>query len=180
MSSFTAFLDQIANTPFADSTLNTEAHNNPHAIPTPIDVSALYRLVQDQMQTLFSTAPSDGNRRFLEDLITSLEADIDNPPEKVVGVRQEFLDGLDRVSKKSLKKDDACPICAERFLDDPYCLVVELPCHKSHRFDLECVSPWLQSKGTCPMCRKDMTAKKKAPAPVNDDDEEGDGDMLYA
>lgn len=96
-------------------------------------------------------------------------------------MRQEYLDGLDRVSRKALKDDDDCPICAERYLDDPYPLVVELPCGGSHRFDLECVGPWLQSKGTCPMCRDDLTKKKviEVPKADDDDEEEDDVDGLY-
>jgi hypothetical protein len=180
MSSFFSLLNQIAtNSNAALSTQSeTQPHNNPFAVPTPVDAAALFRLLQEQMQTLFSSAPSEGNREFLEELIRSLESDIDNPPTEIRGVTQEFLDTLERVSRKALKKDDSCPICAERFLDDKYCLVVELPCHRSHRFDLECVSPWLQSKGSCPMCRKDMNKKKeKIVVPDNDEEEEDD---LYA
>jgi len=124
------------------------------------------------METLATTAPSDANRDFLTRLIASLEEDILDPPEDVRGVSQEFLDGLDRVPRKRLGKEDACPICAESFLDDKYCLVVELPCHKSHRFDLECVGPWLQSKGCCPLCRKDFV--KKAERVVDSEEEEDD------
>lgn len=35
--------------------------------------------------------------------------------------------------------------------------MVELQCHHSHNFDLECVGPWLQLKGTCAICRTDFT-----------------------
>ena len=90
-------------------------------------------------------------------LIDSLNSDIFNPPKDVEGVSQEFLDVLERVPKKNLKLDNACPICAEKFLDDQYPLTVELKCHHSHKFDLECVGPWLQLKGTCPICRTDFT-----------------------
>ncbi|KAH8666628.1 hypothetical protein BX600DRAFT_462121 [Xylariales sp. PMI_506] len=172
MSSFTSHLHQIS--PDSASTTNPT-----HAAgPTPVDAAALFRLVQDQMATLADSAPSEGNRNFLESLITMLESDVDNPPDRIKGVTQEYLDSLDRVSNKKLKKEDSCPICAESFLDDQYPLVVELPCHGAHRFDLECVGPWLMSKGTCPMCRKDLTEKKKIEIP-DDDEEEDDANGLY-
>ncbi|EEY21978.1 conserved hypothetical protein [Verticillium alfalfae VaMs.102] len=102
-----------------------------------------------------------------------------SPPVEIPGVGQSYLDALDRVDRKTLGQEEQCPICAERFLDDQYCLVVELPCHHSHRFDLECVGPWLMGKGSCPMCRKDLTKKKEVPI-VQDDEEDDDPDGLYA
>ncbi|KAI0133668.1 hypothetical protein BJ170DRAFT_607095 [Xylariales sp. AK1849] len=173
MSSFTSHLHQIS----PESTSNTTSSTF-HAGPTPPEAAALFRLVQDQMATLAATAPSEGNHDFLMSLINSLGDDVDHPPEHIRGVTQEYLDSLDRVPNKKLKKEDKCPICAEPHLDDQYPLVVELPCHGSHKFDLECVGPWLMSKGTCPLCRKDLTAKKKVEIPV-DDEEDGDADGLY-
>ncbi|KAF3905225.1 hypothetical protein ABW21_db0202171 [Orbilia brochopaga] len=89
------------------------------------------------------------------------------------GVSQEFLDGLERVPKKELVQADICPICNTPFLLDQYPLVVRLPCHKSHVFDLECISPWLKLHTTCPLDRIDVT-KKKTPPPVVEDEEEWD------
>ena len=89
------------------------------------------------------------------------------------------MDALDRVDRKKLGKDDDCAICKVPYLEDEYCLVVELPCKGAHQFDLECVGPWLRSKGTCPMCRQEMGKKKEVPV-VEEDDEESDGDMMYA
>lgn len=130
------------------------------------------------MGTLATTAPTPENRTFLEDLVSALELDVSNPPVDIPGVSQEFVDSLERVDRKTLKEDDTCPICAEKYLDDKYCLVVELPCHGSHRFDLECVGPWLRGKGSCPLCRKELAKKKEVPKV--EDDEEEDMDGLYA
>jgi hypothetical protein len=207
MSSFNSFLSQLSTQP-GPGAPPEQQHNNPHATPTPVDAAALFRLVQDQFRTLLTDAPppdldpnnrratndadsSDdeedaegaarflaGHRRLLQTLYEALEADIASPPKEISGLQQEDLDTLDRVPKARLDEGDRCPICAECFLDDKYPLVVRLPCHASHRFDLECVAPWLQSKGTCPMCRKDLRRKKRImEVKVNDD--EDDGDMLY-
>lgn len=43
---------------------------------------------------------------------------------------------------------------------DPYPLVIRLPCHKDHLFDLECIQPWLRLNATCPLDRKDLLHKR--------------------
>lgn len=196
MSSFTSQLHQITNESSSSApgahTQTQEQHNNPHALPTPTDLVGLFRLVQDQFSTLAVDSPDATNRDLLQTLSEALEADLMNLPKQVEGVSQEFLDTLDRVPKKSLKKDDACPICAEKFLDDQYPLVVELQCHHTHRYDLDCVAPWLQLKGTCPMCRQDLTKydpKKKGVSErieklwqgksAEEEEDDEDPDMLY-
>ncbi|KHO01790.1 Zinc finger, RING/FYVE/PHD-type [Metarhizium album ARSEF 1941] len=172
MDSFFSLLNRISDSGTATP------HNNPHATPTLPDMANIFRLLQDQMQTLASTAPTAENRSFLMDLVDALDQDILDPPDQLRGVSQEFLDSLDRVSRKKLRKDDDCAICKIPYLEDPYCLVVELPCKGAHQFDLECVGPWLRSKGTCPMCREEVGRQK--PAVVQDDDEGDDMDMIYA
>ncbi len=181
MSSFTSHLHQISTSGDGDPATTTAPRPARHLGPTPVDAAALYRLVQEQLAALMADAPTDANRGFLESLVRLLEADVDAPPARIPGVTQAFLDGLDRVPRRALAPDDGCPICAEPHLDDPYCLVVELPCPGRHRFDLECVGPWLQSKGTCPMCRHDLTKKKVVEVPKDDDedDEDDDVDGLY-
>lgn len=188
MSTFAAHLDNLLPDSSSTSQSHHEPHNNPHAVPNPSDTSALFRLLQDQMGTLATTAPTDANRAFLESLVDSLELDIARPPQQIEGVTQEFLDGLDRVPRKTLKgkeageEADTCPICAERYLDDQYCLVVELPCKGRHRFDLECVGPWLRGKGTCPMCRAEVGKRKVVveEKKTEEEEEEDDMDGLYA
>jgi len=182
MSTFTSHLHQILpDSSASPSTTTDHRHNNPHATPNPNDLAALFRLLQDQMGTLAMSAPNEANRAFLSELVEALEVDVAHPPTKIQGVSQEYLDGLDRVSRKTLKEDETCPICAEKYLDDQYCLVVELPCHHSHRFDLECVGPWLRSKGTCPLCRKDLLKEKEVEIVKDEDEEDNDDpDGLYA
>ncbi|KAI0539096.1 hypothetical protein GGR58DRAFT_500535 [Xylaria digitata] len=164
MSSFESHLHQI--TPDPSSRVG----------PTPADVMGQIQLVQDQFATLAVDAPTDANRGFLVSLIRTLEQDTANL-DSVKGVSQLYLDNLDRVSHKKLRSDPEgeCMICAEKFLDDPHPLVVELPCHGKHIFDLECIGPWLLTKGTCPACRKDLTEKKKIEIPKDEEEEDDDG-----
>ncbi|CAK7219311.1 hypothetical protein SBRCBS47491_003804 [Sporothrix bragantina] len=180
MSTFTAHLNNVstANSASAAGHAADAAHNNPHATPTPVDVAAVFRLLQDQMLTLLPDSPNAANRELLEQLAGQLEQQIADPPREIAGVTQEYLDTLDRVPKKRLGKDESCPICVERYLDDPYALVVELPCHASHRFDLECVGPWLLAKGSCPLCRTDLTKKKQLVVVPDEEEEEDDGGMF--
>lgn len=112
---------------------------------------------------------------LLTSLISELEEGADSPPTEVEGVSQAFLDALERVDRKKLG-EGSCPICGERFRDDEYPLVVQLPCHPKHWFDLECVGPWLRLKGTCPLDRKAVGERKKVV--VVDSEEEDYDDMI--
>ncbi|XP_020151380.1 uncharacterized protein [Aegilops tauschii subsp. strangulata] len=67
---------------------------------------------------------------------------------------------------ESLKTVDApsdghdCPICME---DDNSAAWKETPCE--HRFHGRCVERWLQAKGSCPMCRRQLVTMPAAAAP---------------
>ena len=64
---------------------------------------------------------------------------------------------------------------------DPYPLVVRLPCHPQHKFDLDCIRPWLKLNSTCPLDRKDLAKKKSIPIPKPKDDEsEEEYDEFFA
>ncbi|CZR52039.1 uncharacterized protein PAC_01916 [Phialocephala subalpina] len=165
------FFSQLSNVE-----TSSPSHHNPHAEPTPVEVVAAYNLLRQQYESLLQSAPITSDPTVLNSLISSLETQMDSPPTTVSGVPQSYLDELERVPKKALKKGDTCPICAEKFLDDEYPLVVVLPCHKSHRFDLDCVGPWLRLNGTCPLDRKELM-KKKEVIKVPDDYEEEFDDM---
>ena len=63
-------------------------------------------------------AETSGNRTGeQESFIAQLLQHAREPPEEVVGVSQDFMDNLERVPKKQLKKTEECPICAQPFLD---------------------------------------------------------------
>lgn len=178
MSSFFSFLSQITTEP-APGSLETERHHNPHAQANPVDTANLLRLLQDQFATLLADSPSADNRTFLQALIQEIDADVSDLP-ALHGVSQDFIDNLDRVSKKALvgpRGQEQCAICACKFTDDPHPLVVELPCNPHHCFDLECIAPWLRSRGTCPMCRRDFVKKKEQ---VQIEDSEEEYDDMYA
>lgn len=129
-------------------------------------------------------ADSDLLESMIENLLQSAEA----PPKEVQGVDEEYIANLERVNIRKVKKGTDCPICGERFSDDPHPLIVRLPCHPNHIFDLECISPWLRLNGTCPLDRTDLAKRerdrkkkrleeiKKKAAP---DDEEEEWDGLY-
>ena len=68
---------------------------------------------------------------------------------------------------------------ADDIYQDPHPLVVQLPCHKDHLFDLECITPWLKLNPTCPLDRKELV-KKNAPPPPPDEEEDGEYDDMYA
>ncbi|ODV96969.1 hypothetical protein PACTADRAFT_39446, partial [Pachysolen tannophilus NRRL Y-2460] len=86
------------------------------------------------------------------------------------GVGESFLDTLERVPIKKIKKTETCPICTNDYHSDPYPLIVRLPCNDMHIFDLDCIGPWLKLNKTCPLCRVDVTEKKKIE--ISDDSEQ--------
>jgi hypothetical protein len=94
-----------------------------------------------------------------------------------------FIAVLDRIPKSSLTATQTCPICNNPFLEDEYPLVVQLPCHPTHLFDLECVRPWLRLRGTCPLDRvdfaKQLREKTEARKKIVEEDEEEEWDGMY-
>ncbi|MCJ1313960.1 hypothetical protein MMC25_007640 [Agyrium rufum] len=167
----------------AFSQIDTSETSNANALPIPGDVAAAYRMLAEALERMRSDAQSDGREEggILEGMIEQLWSGVERPPREVHGLARDFIDTLDRIPKKALKAADTCPICNNPFLEDPYPLVVRLPCHKSHIFDLECIEPWFKLNTTCPLDRKDL-AKKKAPPPPPPKDEEEDGeyDEMFA
>lgn len=121
----------------------------------------------------FAQAQLESAIRLLDDNVISQSLlEQLNKTNEDQGIPQEYIDSLERVDKKTLKADQACSICTNDFLDDPYPLVVRLPCDGKHKFDLECISPWLSIKGTCPLCRKNLLKIEKVVPPDSEEEEE--------
>lgn len=91
-----------------------QSHTNPHASPTPENVTAAFRLLADAFEIILTEHGGDNEqlRRMIEDLETTAG----NPPSTLEGVPESFIDELERVPKSKLK-NESCPICSEPFKD---------------------------------------------------------------
>ncbi|KAI9372880.1 hypothetical protein BJX61DRAFT_414141 [Aspergillus egyptiacus] len=184
-----------------------ESRSRRHAVPVPRDISAAFYSLAEALNIMrregeggappdtnsdpaaasFATLNPDGTpiqvhgEDLLAQMIQTLLRDAEAPPTEVEGVNEEFCDALERVPRSALNPSQSCPICSNPFLDDQYPLVVRLPCHPTHLFDLECVRPWLRLRGTCPLDRTDFAklerekAEKMKKIAEEDDEEEWDG-----
>ncbi|KAB8073856.1 hypothetical protein BDV29DRAFT_131743 [Aspergillus leporis] len=178
LSTFFATLSEISS---------DEARTRQHAVPVPRDVSAAFYSLAEAFEWMRRegghTEATEGGESddLLTQMIQNLLQEAETPPKEVEGVSEEFCDVLDRVPRSSLKKGQTCPICNNEFLEDQYSLVVRLPCHPTHLFDMECVRPWLRLRGTCPLDRTDFAKQEREKAearrkkPVEDEEEEWDG-----
>ena len=76
--------------------------------------------------------------------------------------------------------DQGSQLLMLNLLSDPYPLVVRLQCDPKHRFDLECIRPWLKLNSTCPLDRKELLKKKLQPKVPAHDDDDGEWNDFYA
>ena len=97
------------------------------------DDADTFRMVARAFQQLEADGGGGGGgeptslvRMIVEALLGEAEAGAE-----ASGVPDGFTDTLDRVPRGRLGRGDVCPICNSPFLDDPYPLVVRLPCHPS-------------------------------------------------
>lgn len=162
-----------------------EQRTRQHAVPVPGDVSAAFRGLAEAFQ-IMQRDNDNADPDLLQELISNLLSTAERPPTEVKGVDEEYIAKLERVNVKKVKKDAECPICGNEYSEDPYPLLVRLPCHVSHIFDLECIRPWLLLNGTCPLDRVDLAKKErerkqkqleeiKKNAAADDEEEEWDG-----
>jgi hypothetical protein len=145
----------------------------------PVNVEASFVLLAEALTSQQRDAGPDQDESVIDGMLEFLRSQAADPPEKVEGVPDSFLEGLERVDKKTFG-DGSCPICGEKFTSDPHPLVVVLPCHKDHKFDYECIRPWLKLNPTCPLDRKNLVKKKEVPKPKPADEEEEDYDDYFA
>lgn len=185
-----------------------DTSNNTATQPHPSQISSTFRQAANfyQIQRGETVGVYDGDQQSMPTpqdpemlgwMIQTLMQTADQPPSAAKGVPDDFIVGLDRVSRKELqrrsdeKKDDSCPICSNPFLEDPHPLVVRLPCHPNHVFDLECIQPWLTLNVTCPLDRKELVKVetdseriarilgKRPSEKVEAEDAEDDADGMY-
>ena len=167
------------------STERPEERTREGAVPLPADMSAAYRTLADAFRVM-QRDNDNADTDLMEQMIETLMSTAERPPTEVKGVEEEWIAGLDRVHIKKVKKDADCPICGNPFVEDPHPLIVRLPCHPTHVFDLECVRPWLLLNGTCPLDRVDFAKQIrerrqkqleeiKKNAKPEDEEEEWDG-----
>ena len=83
-------------------------------MPAAIEISI--RILMDAFNTM-RAEHMDGDTQLLDSMIQELGEQAENLPQQLKGMPDTFLDELDRVPKKDLKKDQSCPICTLPFLD---------------------------------------------------------------
>ena len=158
---------------------------NTHLSAIPGNVQASLALLADGLLHMMPPAsttpqttqgPTATQEELLESMLHTLRTLASNPPDKLQGAPDSWFDNLERVPKEMLQRrkevrarggenkladaNTACPICGFEFLDDEYPLVVRLPCHPEHLFDLECIRPWLKVNTTCPIDRTKVVESK--------------------
>lgn len=75
---------------------------------------------------------------------------------------KEDIDTLSSVNitQEQVDKTLQCSVCMEDFkLDEK---VKQLPC--DHHYHLDCIVPWLERHGTCPVCRKTLKGQDSTSA----------------
>ncbi|XBI06931.1 hypothetical protein VPH35_134898 [Triticum aestivum] len=97
---------------------------------------------------------------FNSDLVMADADDRDAPDDPALG--EAVAEALKTVEAPS--DGQGCPICMEDDDDDDAATGVwkETPC--GHRFHGRCVERWLQAKGSCPMCRRQVVTMPAAAA----------------
>ena len=61
-----------------------------------------------------------------------------------------------RFNPEDFKAQKECAICMESFGEDDE--VTPLPCNGKHYFHTACISEWLKTNATCPLCREPVNA----------------------
>ena len=61
-----------------------------------------------------------------------------------------------KFNPEDFKEHTECAICMNEFAENED--VTPLPCNSAHYFHTECITPWLKTNNTCPMCRKEVNA----------------------
>ena len=62
-----------------------------------------------------------------------------------------------KYDKKDFKTSNECSICLLPFEEDEQ--VTPLPCPSRHCFHQSCITEWLKTNASCPLCRTEITAE---------------------
>ncbi|KIY73589.1 hypothetical protein CYLTODRAFT_416962 [Cylindrobasidium torrendii FP15055 ss-10] len=112
------------------------------------------------------------NQQALDDIITQIMESTNS--HRPVAASKEIIDKLPRevLEEKSPLLEKDCAVCKDQFsltTEDPdEQIIVTLPCH--HAFHQPCILPWLETSGTCPVCRHQLIPQPEehhGPAPAD-------------
>lgn len=89
----------------------------------------------------------------LDTVITQLLNNLDGSGPPPLNQKEIALIPTVQVTADDVAKNTQCSVCMEDFrLSEP---VRKLPC--THLYHTDCIVPWLQMHGTCPICRKTIS-----------------------
>lgn len=91
-------------------------HHNANALAQPENISAAFRTLANAFLAMEHDQGGSGENPVLEEMIQHLVQFSEDPPDKVDGVPDTFIEDLDRVRKEKLEGKD-CPICGLPFLE---------------------------------------------------------------
>eukprot|EP01013_Petalomonas_cantuscygni_P044364 TRINITY_DN8956_c0_g1_i1.p1 TRINITY_DN8956_c0_g1~~TRINITY_DN8956_c0_g1_i1.p1 ORF type:complete len:442 (+),score=51.45 TRINITY_DN8956_c0_g1_i1:103-1326(+) len=120
------------------------------AFRPPPHLGTLFGGLMGGMVQGFGGGNGDGAPASLEDFLHQLLVSYDGP----VGTPPTAAAAVEGLRREAVPPDVAsggveCPVCFDEFRAGAESVV--LPC--SHRFDPDCILPWLREHSSCPTCR---------------------------
>ncbi|KAL1915090.1 uncharacterized protein VTP21DRAFT_7571 [Calcarisporiella thermophila] len=109
-----------------------------------LSVANMFSSFRQQLQ-------DENQQQFLDDLITQLLEESTATSKGPPPTSKSFIRQLPTVPMDKVDREASCAICTENFHANKGTRVTRLPCE--HRFDRDCIVPWLELHNTCPSCR---------------------------
>eukprot|EP00761_Pharyngomonas_kirbyi_P009386 gb/GECH01009402.1/.p1 GENE.gb/GECH01009402.1/~~gb/GECH01009402.1/.p1 ORF type:complete len:166 (+),score=11.55 gb/GECH01009402.1/:1-498(+) len=148
---------ELASMPFDDfsqyalsSTNSADHHYLPRPPHRPIVSSRNHGIDRSGRITTNAMSPMNEDAEIPLDYDTLLRLDDDVEPKGMSD--REIKEHTERVSRNQIGKEKKCSICWESLSNRNDLL--RLNCH--HIFHGACVSKWLKTHITCPICRKPL------------------------